>query len=177
MKSIGIKNYKFIQTLKKNGHIVCTFDEEGLLFHDAEKYCINHEQTPTPEEPGVGPGKERISQPSPPLVFWDLLPNTSRQGAVVGSKPACHTQKGQVHAYNPKYPLFSISIGIAVPKVGLIGHVAEPTSVKGIGHRESQSEAGLAVGTARLQSHVVGQDHTSHCRDGKEDHESDRYPG
>ena len=39
LKSIGIKNYKFIQTLKKNGHIVCTFDEEGLLFHDPEKYC------------------------------------------------------------------------------------------------------------------------------------------
>lgn len=39
LKSIGIKNKKFICALKKNGHIVCSFDEEGLLFHDAEKYC------------------------------------------------------------------------------------------------------------------------------------------
>ncbi len=39
MKSIGVKNYKFIRSLKKDGHIVCSFDEEGLLFHDSEKYC------------------------------------------------------------------------------------------------------------------------------------------
>ena len=39
LKSIGVKNYEHIRTLKKNGHIVCSFDEEGLLFHDSEKYC------------------------------------------------------------------------------------------------------------------------------------------
>ncbi len=39
LKSIGKKNIKFISTLKKDGHVVCSFDEEGLLFHDSEKYC------------------------------------------------------------------------------------------------------------------------------------------
>ena len=39
LKSIGIKNLQFIQKMKNNGHTVCSFDEEGLLFHNAENYC------------------------------------------------------------------------------------------------------------------------------------------
>jgi surface carbohydrate biosynthesis protein len=46
LKSIGIKNIKFIKEIKKYGHKCCSMDEEGLLFWTPEIYCrkrINEE--------------------------------------------------------------------------------------------------------------------------------------
>lgn len=39
LKSIGTKNHNFILKAKKYGHKICSFDEEGLLFHNPEYYC------------------------------------------------------------------------------------------------------------------------------------------